>query len=134
MNLKQLKTRVKARLDDLVGDFMGVYDGKAGDNATFPYLVFKFPNASNPARKQTHRRMEIDFWNNSNDDSDLLDAADIIRNGKYVDEVLTVAGLDHSYQTETEGFYSCYWEFEGEIPDLETEISRIQQRYVFKID
>lgn len=134
MTLKQLKTRVKVRLDNLVGDFMGVYDGKAGTNATFPYLVFKFPNASNPARKQVHRRMEIDFWDNSADDSNILDGADIVKNGKYVDDILSVVGLDFSTQDETEGFYSCWWEFEGEIPDTETDISRIQQRYVFKID
>lgn len=134
MNLQQLKTLIKSRFDDLVGDFMGVYDGKAGNNATFPYLVFKFPSSSNPARKQTERILEVDYWDNTNDDSNVLNAADIVRNGKYIDNVLTIIGLDHSSENDSTGFYRCYWEFEGEIPDTKTYISRINQRYVLKVD
>jgi len=134
MNLQQIKTLIKTRLDNLVSDFMEVYDGKAKNKATFPYLVFKFTSSSNPARKQTERILEIDFWDNTNDDTNVLKAADIIRNGKYVNGILTVIGLDHSSENDTTGFYRCYWEFEAEIPDTETNISRINQRYILKVD
>lgn len=132
MTLKQLKPYIYTRLNSLSG--ITVFDGKAPETAIFPYLVFKFPASNFNFRTRTDRILEIDFWDNTNDDSDILTASTQVKDGKFDEHgILTVPGLNYSYQKETSGFYRAYIDFEGEIPDTSPEISRIQQRYILNI-
>lgn len=128
LELTNLKYYIKERLEQLSG--LNVYDGVAKDNPTFPYIVFKLPSASNTMRMtRTDRILEIDFWNDSNDDSAILAASQIVRFG----DGGSLYGLDNSFQNEAEGFYKCYWDFEGEIPDPEKEIYHFNQRYILQV-
>jgi hypothetical protein len=120
MTLKELKTIINTRLNDIVS--IGVHDGKASNDASFPYLIFKFPSASYTVRTREDRIMEIDYWDNTNDDSDILDASDAVKQA-----------LNYGWQSETQGFLRAFIEFEGEIPDPDTDISRIQQRFEIKV-
>lgn len=128
MVLTKLKYYIKQRLEEISG--INVYEGNAPDNAVFPYLVFKFPSASNAFRvTRTDRIMEIDYWNDNNDDTSVLAASEIVRNGDGDQKI----GLDFSRQNEAEGFYKCYWDWEGEIPDPDKEIYHFQQRYILQV-
>jgi hypothetical protein len=99
------------------------------DDAVFPYVCFKFTSTDFNVRTRADRILEIDFWNNSNDDSKLLELLDRVKNGNGL-----VKGLNYSIQDELEGFYKAYIEFEGEIQTNETEIIRHNQRYIVKCD
>jgi hypothetical protein len=131
MELGKLKEYIKTRLSSLTD--IGVYNGNVPETATFPYLVFKFPAANQIVRNRSDKIMEIDYWDDSNDDTDILEAARLVKNGKYSGTTLLVPGLDYSSQSETEGFYQCNLDFEGEIEDQESNISRINQRYILKV-
>lgn len=130
MTLSQLKALIKTRLTSLSG--ITVYDGKAAENATFPYLCYTFTSTSFQYRNRDDRILEIDYWNNSNDDTAILAAAEKVKNGTTILEV-AVPGLDCSYQDETSGFYKCNIEFEGEIPTQERNLSRFSQRYLLEV-
>ena len=134
MSLERLKYYISVRLKALTT--IGVYDTKAKDGATFPYLVFTFNESDFLTRRRVDRYLEINYWNNSNDDSAILAAASLVRLGKFdVDGVtLLVPGLDYSFQNETEGFYRCFCQKDHEIPDPETNISRLYQRYILNVD
>lgn len=130
MTLSELKLYVKARLVALSG--ITVYDGEADSEETFPYLCFHFPSTSFQYRNKDDRIMEIDYYNDSNDDTEILAAAEKVKNGTTVG-VETVYGLDKSFQDESEGFYRCNIEFEGEIPTQEKNTCRFNQRYLFEV-
>lgn len=128
MTLERLKYHIKQRLSNLVD--IGVYDGKVPNDAVFPYLVFRITDTSYLVRTRADRRLEINYWNDSNDDFDILEASNTVKKGKYINDILSVNGLDYSIEYNEDGFYKSYIEFESEIPDSEPYISRIQQRYV----
>jgi hypothetical protein len=133
LSLDKLKYYICQRLEALTD--IGVYDAKPSDKAAFPYLIYTFTESDFTTRRRVDRYLEIDYWNNENDDSGILQASHLVKYGKYdVDGVtLLVPGLDFSQQNESEGFYHCYCDKENEIPDTEPNISRIYQRYVLKI-
>jgi hypothetical protein len=106
-----------------------VYNKKTSDNKTFPYLVYKLNACNYTVRHRKDWILEIDYWQDSNDDTDILEAAINVKNG-----VGEVVGLNNSTQNETEGFYQCHIDFEGSIPDTEPNISRYNQRYIIKLD
>jgi hypothetical protein len=132
MTLERLKYYISVRLKSLTT--IDVYDTKAKDGATFPYLTFIFSDSNFITRRREDRTLEINFWNNTNDDSGILIASNLVKNGKFNDEGdLLVPGLDYSYQNESEGFYRCFCEKDHEIPDPEINISRIYQRYTLNV-
>lgn len=133
MNIENLKYYISVRLKALTN--IKVYDAKAESGATFPYLVFKLTGSNFLERRRVDRYLEIDYWNNTNDDTEILAAAEAVKYGKFdVDGVtLLVPGLDYSFQNELDGFYSCYIEKDNEIEDPERNIIRWYQRYHLKI-
>jgi hypothetical protein len=120
MTLKELKAIMYTRLSNIAS--IGIHDGKASKDASFPYLVFKFPSASYTIRTREDRILEIDYWDNTNDDIDILAASDDVKQA-----------LSYGWQDETQGFFRSFIEFEGEIPDPDSDISRIQQRFEIRI-
>lgn len=128
MELADLKDYIKSRLESLVD--IDVYEENPYGIAPFPYLVFKITSGTPQTGNRVDRILEIDYWSNSFDNSALLEAVGVVRNGKYVDGELSVIGFDGSWQCEVEGFYRSYLDFEGEIPDSEQNIYRVNQRYV----
>jgi len=131
MDLGKLKYYINARLESLTD--INIYDGSAPENATFPYLVYIIQSSTKEEHNK-HRILEIDFWDDTNDDSAILAASKVVEEGKYVGGVLTVYGLDKSYQVETEGYYRCYIDMDGEIPVIESNMSRIYQRYLLIVN
>jgi len=131
VDLSELKYYISQRLVNLSG--INVYDLNAPNNAEFPYLVYKFTSSSNTERKRIDWILELDYWDNTNDDTDILLAVKKVKNGIYDGDELIVPGLDYSYQYETEGFYQCFEEFQGEIPQPESNISRMNQRFLLKV-
>jgi hypothetical protein len=131
MDLDKLKYYVSQRLVDLSG--INVYDLNAPNNAEFPYLTYKFTSSSNTVRKRTDWILEIDYWDNTNDDTDILLAVKNVKNGVYDGDDLIVPGLDYSYQYEKEGFYQCYQEFEAEIPQPESNMCRMNQSFLLEV-
>ena len=133
MELGKLKEYMAIRLSALTN--IGVYNGNVPITATFPYLVFKFPAANQVVRNRSDKIMEIDYWDDTNDDTAILAASELVKNGKYAIDGITllVPGLDYSRQSEAEGFYQCSLDFEGEIEDQESNVSRINQRYILKV-
>jgi hypothetical protein len=131
MTLKELKECVYTRLKILSG--ITVFDGKAPEDAVFPYLVYKLTSSNHNFRNRTDRVLDIDYWDNSNDDTALLTASDYVRKGRTIDGVQHF-GLDYSWQTDTNGFFRSYVDFEGEIPEPSPGMSRMQQRYIINVD
>jgi hypothetical protein len=131
MEIDKLEYYIGERLKTLTD--IQVYNKKVPDNKTFPYLVYKFYTCNYAVRHRKDWILEIDYWQDSNDDTDILEAAITVKNGRTVDEVDYV-GLNNSTQNETEGFYQCTAEFEGSIPDTEPNISRYNQRFILKVD
>lgn len=123
-----LKTYIKSRLESLVD--IDVYEENQYGISPFPYLVFKIPSGNPVIDIRIDRVLEIDYWDNSLDSSAVKEAAELVKKGVYVDGELTIPGFDYTYQCEAEGFYRSYLEFEGEIPDTEQNIYRINQRYI----
>jgi len=131
MEIDKLEYYVGERLKTLTD--IQVYNKKVPDNKIFPYLVYKFYTCNYAVRHRKDWILEIDYWQDSNDDTDILEAAITVKNGRTVAEVDYV-GLNNSTQNETEGFYQCTAEFEGSIPDTEPNISRYNQRFILKVD
>jgi len=131
MELSKLKYYISQRLLNLT-DIL-VYNGKAPDDKVFPYVVFKFESCNYTVRQRKDWVLTLDFWQDSTDDTDILQAAENIKNGRSVGENDYI-GLNNSTQNESEGFYKCEIDFEGEIPDTENDISRYNQRYIVKLD
>lgn len=133
MELSKLKPHIKNRLETLTD--IDIYDGVAKTGAEYPYLIytFPFPGTNEIRQTRTDRIMEIDFWNDSNDDTTVLEAAENIKNGRTVDEI-EYYGLNNSSQVETEGFYKCYIDGDTyEIKDPNKDIVHLKQRYLFHI-
>ncbi|MGD9276508.1 MAG: hypothetical protein PVJ67_05025 [Candidatus Pacearchaeota archaeon] len=131
MELIELKTYVKERLENLSN--INVYDTKVPDEATFPYLVYKFNACNYLVRERKDWILELNFWNDSYDDSEILQAAEYVKNGRTEGETEYI-GLNISTQNESEGFYYCHIDFESEIEDPEPNITRYNQRYILKVD
>lgn len=112
---------------------ISVYNRKAGDEATFPYLVFKIYDCNYFVRHRKDWVLEIDYWNDSADDTAIIAAAISVKNGRTVGET-TYIGLNWSTQDETEGFYRCLIDMEGNIPDQEADMSRYHQKYTLYVD
>lgn len=127
MEIDRLKYYIAQRLNELSP--INMYDSKPlGD---MPYGVFKFYTCNYAVRHRKDWILEIDYWDDNTDDSTVLSAAIAVKNGDEEEEII---GLNNSTQDETEGFYQCTIEFEGEIPDTEQNISRYNQRYILKVD
>jgi len=121
MDLIDLKTRIKSRLDGLTT--IQVYDAEVPSlDGVYPCVTYYFPGSVSTVRLRDDVTLELNFWNDSNDDSDILTAAAAVK-----------AGLNYSYESQAEGFYHCYLEFQGEIPSGESDVCRIQQRYILKV-
>lgn len=131
MEVLTLETYIAQRLTNLSG--INVYNRVAPDTATFPYLVFKLNACNYIVRHRKDWILELDFWNDSNDDSSIKQSAIYVKTGRTVGENIYI-GLDNSTQSEAEGFYQCHIEFEGTIEDIENDISRYNQRYIIKLD
>lgn len=127
MEIDRLKYYIAQRLNDLSP--INMYDSKPLGN--MPYGVFKFYACNYTVRHRKDWILEIDFWDDDIDDSTVLSAAIAVKNG---DEDEDIIGLNNSTQSESEGFYYCTIDFEGEIPDTEQNISRYNQRYILKVD
>ena len=131
MKLTDLSKYITTRLENLTG--WSVYNKIVPDTALYPYIVYNLGHGDSEERSRITRNLEIDYYIDSTDNSDLLDMSEVVRRGKYVNDVLTVYGLDYSYQSENEGFYHCFHDWEDEIDTGETYISRFQQRYVLHV-
>ena len=128
VDLIDLKTYIQSRLENLVN--IDVHDNEPSGLSPFPYLVFKLPSGTPEVGNRIDRILEIDYWDNSLDKTNILEVAKIVKSGKYVNGTLTVTGFDYGWQCEAEGFYRSYLDFEGEIPDTDKNIYRINQRYI----
>jgi hypothetical protein len=132
MEIDKLVEYVKARIENLTN--LTVYNKKSPTtNKVYPNVVFRFYTNSYLVRHRKDWILEIDYWNDTPDDSDIIQAAIDIKNGRTVDEVDYI-GLNNSTQDETEGFYKCYIDFESDIPDPEPYISHYHQRYIVQVD
>jgi len=128
MEIDKLEYYIGQRLSQLTD--INVYNKKVPDRKDiFPYLVYKFYACNYTVRHRKDWILEIDYWQDSNDDTDILEAAISVKNG-----VGEYVGLNNSTQNETEGFYQCTIDFEGSIPDTEPNISRYNQRFILKVD
>jgi len=131
MEIDRLKYYIAQRLQELTS--IGIYDAKVPNtnDITFPYCVYKLYACNYAVRHRKDWILEIDFWNDSDDDTEILSESIAVKNG---DEDSGVIGLNNSTQDEAEGFYKCEIEFEAEIPETEPGISRYNQRYLLKVD
>lgn len=119
MNLKSLKKYIKARLT--IATSLPVYSITAPPNAECPYVIFKFSSMSKDTSNRDDRILETEYWDDKMDDTDILTASENAR-----------VAFDYTWQNETEGFFTAYLDWEGEIPDVDSNISRIGQRYLIK--
>lgn len=118
MELLKLKEYIYARLNDCS---IPVYSLRVPLNGSYPCVTYLFPS-SNMTGMREDRILELNFWDNRADDTLILQASEYLK---------TV--LNYSWHCEVEGFYQCHLDFEGEIPDTESNITRIQQRYLLKV-
>lgn len=118
MELLKLKEYIYTRLNQCD---IPVYSLRVPLNGSYPCVIYLFPS-SNMTGMREDRILELNFWNNSNDDTLILEASEYLK-----------TALNYSWQSEVEGFYQCHLDFEGEIPDTESNITRIQQRYLLKV-
>lgn len=122
MEFKYLKKYVGNRIEELTS--LKAYSKKAPDNETitYPYIVYNFPGSQLPVRNRIDWICEIDFYNNTNDSTVIMEKAELLK-----------SGFDYYYQSEDEGFYQSHIEFFGEIPQDIPDLSRINQRYYLKV-
>jgi len=124
MDFNYLKQYVGARLDELTT--IGVHSKQAPETipgvSSFPYLIYLLSSSSWETRKRGDWICEIDFWDDQNDSSAIITAAEAIK-----------AGFDYYWQSETQGYYQSHLEFYSEIPTGIPEMSRINQRYLLKV-
>lgn len=122
MELINLKKCIYARLDALTT--ITVYDGQLpinDDDITFPYVIYKLTGSTIEENRYNYI-CELNYWNNSNDDSSILEAANDIKQG-----------FNHYWETSTDGFYTSDIDFEAQLDDVDKNISRINQRYILKV-
>jgi hypothetical protein len=120
MVLSKLKEYVYARIQSLIS--IDVYNGIAPLEASFPYVTFNFTSSSYNYDTRADWVLELDFWNDTNDDTVLLSESELVK-----------TGFNYYWQSEIDGFYSSYLDFESEIPTNEKDMSRINQRYLLKV-
>lgn len=133
MNIDRLRYYISQRLLNLTD--INVYNKKAEISlnvSNFPYVVFILKSATHKDAGRKNWILELDFWNDSDDDSPILAASIDIKDGRTVDEIEYI-GLDNSSQDEPEGFYKCDLDFEDDIPVLENDMSRFHQRYILQV-
>ena len=131
MEIDRLQYYIAQRLLTLTD--INVYNKVVPDEANYPYVVFKAITSSHNIRHRKDWILELDYWEDSNDNTAILQAAINIKTGRTVDEVKYI-GLDSSTQTEAEGFYYCNIDFEAELPSLEPNVSRYNQRFLIEVD
>lgn len=119
MELIKLKEYVYQKISSLVS--INVYDTTAPLEATFPYVVFNFASSSYTMDTRADWILEINIWDDTNDDTVILEQSQLIK-----------SGLSYMWQSEDEGFYSSYIDFEGIIPTEERDMSHINQRYLLQ--
>jgi hypothetical protein len=117
MDFKELKKAVRNRIDSLLTQ--NVYTKQAPEKAIFPYAVIKFPSSSKDVLWKQDWIIEIDFWDNTNDSSIVMEMSNNVKEG-----------FDAYWADEKNINYRTYLEFEGEFPTEIPEMSRINQRYM----
>lgn len=127
MELDRLEYYIGQRLKNLTD--LSVYNWSSKKIASFPYLVFKFKPCNYVVRTRKDWVLELDFWDDKKDNSDLISASITVKNGRG-----EYKGLHYSTQNESEGFYVCRIVFESPIEDPEPNIARYNQRYILQVD
>lgn len=110
MELINFKKYITIRLENLSG--LPVYNGNAPLDAEYPFIIYYInathPDTGRPLTK-TYAPLQLEYWDNKNDDSNIINAACKVKSGQDVDGNDTgYIGLHGSFQSETEGFYKCY--------------------------
>jgi len=119
-----LKKYIASRIDVVV--LSDVFTNKSPANNFTNYIVITFPSSSFDNIIQENWMVQIDFWKKS--DVDNVDSTDI-----QLDVENVKSCLNNSYDTQIDGFYRCYIEFESEIPDPDPSVYHYQQRYQVKV-
>lgn len=117
MTLQELKTLITAKLNSVVS--LPVYNKQA---IGYPCIVYNLSGLDNMVRNREEFILEVNFWNDSLDDSELLTA---------YEQVKTV--FNYAWETGTTGFLQSHLIWSGEIPDIEPNVCRLQQRYQLKV-
>lgn len=117
MDFDLLKKAVKARIEALVTQ--EVYKDEAEDNATYPYIIIKYPSSSNPFLWKQDWIIELDFWDNTSDDEVITSMSNTVKEG-----------FNGYWQSSTGIAFRTYLDFEGEFPTDIPNMSRINQRYL----
>lgn len=109
---------IDARLKDVHGR---VFHESAGKGATFPYVVYKFPNSTDDFEKEDFI-LEVDVWGVGENTRDLEELTDDISKAL------------HKYHHYSEGVVqtSVYRINRVAIPDPDRNIRRRQLRFVCK--
>lgn len=94
-----------------------------------PYIIYKFTACGYNVRHRKDWILELDYWDNKDDDTDIIQQSIYIKNGRedYI-------GLNNSMQNEDDGFYISTIEFESPIIEIESGISHYNQRFLLKVD
>jgi hypothetical protein len=136
VNKQNLKNNIKERLEALTGwtAYDGSGDGGVPSNATFPYIIYRIGHGDSLFRNRMDRNLYIEFWTDISNVSLLDEKSDIVRKGKYEDDILVEPGLDESYGDEgNDGFYACRHDWEDYIPTGENNLNRFDQRYILHV-
>lgn len=120
VEFKKLKEYVYTRLNTCTT--LNIYNGIVPVNTNYPYLLFSFSSSSMTVRNRTDYILEIDYWNNSNDDTVILEESEKVKQS-----------FNYGWQSESDGFFQSHIEFEAEIPTDNINMSRINQRYLLKV-
>lgn len=120
VELDKLKVYIARRIRALTN--IGVYSGYVPSGTTYPYLTIRFPSSSIRYSKRIDRVLEIDYWDNTSNDTAILSASEAVKQG-----------LDYMWGSEADGFFHCTLDFEGEFPPESASESHINQRYLVKV-
>lgn len=94
-----------------------------------PYIIYKFTACSYNVRHRKDWILELDYWDDRDDDTDIIQQSIYIKNGRDSN-----IGLNNSMQNESDGFYVSTIEFESSITEIESGISHYNQRFLLKVD
>lgn len=123
MTFSNLKKLVGDRINELTTlDIYGKQAPNNKDSVSYPYVVYLLGASSYPWINRSDWILTIDIWDNKQDSSTISAAADAIK-----------AGFNLFWYSGTEGYYKSEITFMAEIPDVNPNISRIQQRYLIKV-
>lgn len=117
MTLLELKTLITQKLNSVVD--IPVYAKQA---IGYPCVVYTLSGLDNIVRNREEFILEVNFWNDSLDDTILLTAYEQVK-----------SVFDYAWGTGTTGFFQSHLIWSGEIPDIEVNICRLQQRYLVKV-